>query len=183
MAAADWKAIENAIVAWVKTASGLTSNGGVILGDQRHTSPALPYVHVRLGSVLPIGMDTDTHEFDGAAPAGEEITLKATGLRSFTASIQAHEEVGSGFDAAARLSKVQSALALSSVRGTFHAAGISCYDRGTVQNLSGLGADFEGRAALEVAFYVNEEVSEKTTWIETVEVSTNLPGGANFEVG
>lgn len=182
MAAPDYKAIENAIVAWLKTATALAA-GRVILADQRLASPtAFPYLSVRLGGLSPVGMDTDTHAYDSGAAPGQEITLTATGLRSFTAGIQAHAAQGSGFDAAALLSKAQTALALSSTRSAFHAVGISAYDRGTVQNLSGLGADFEGRAALEVAFYVNEEASEKTTWIERVEGTTDLPGGANFEV-
>lgn len=167
-----WSDVEDAIRAWVKSGSGL-ADAKVIWADQPGNRPSAPYVTIRIGDLLAIGHDSVTHDYDDEADAGEEITFTVRGTREFTVTVQTFTSatVNTG-TAREYLSKVQTALSLPSVRSAFAAAGISAFDSGTLQNLSALrDAEFEGRAVLDVRFYVAEEVTEVTGYIATVEVT------------
>lgn len=167
-----WATVETAIQNWVETASGLADNK-VIWADQDGGRQATPYMTIRMGDLVAVGTGDEVEQiFDEEADAGEEIEHRIHGQRELHVTVQAFGPVVGASSARALLSKVQAALSLPSVRETLRAAGLTAFDAGKIQNISALlGADFEGRAVLDVRFYIAESVSEFTTYIEHVEVT------------
>lgn len=173
----SWVDVENAIHTWVKEASGLADER-VFWADQGAPRPAPPFVTVRIGDLIPVGavdgVEVIDHSDDPETPGlGEELELVASGLREFRVSVQAFTPLTHSEDAArALLSRVQTKIAFSSFQTLFEDAGISCFDNGTVRNLSAiLGTGFEGRAELDVRFYYEERVSERVGFIQSVEIT------------
>jgi len=172
-----WSDIETAIRAWVKSGSGLTDEQ-VIWADQNGGSPALPFIDIRLGELVPVGAaDASDWEYDAGGPAGQEIVMSGHGVREFAVSVRAFSASPLGNSSArALLSKVQTALALESARSALHAAGVTPFDNGRVQVVPAiLETSWEGRAVLQVRFYTEETVTERTTYIDTVEVTNEEP--------
>lgn len=166
-----WETVENSIRAAVRDALGLP-DGSVIWADQDGTRPAEPFATVKLGTLVSLGQDATTHDFDSGRPAGEEIEITVRGVRELPVSVQvfAPSTTGNG-SAFAILSKLPGRLRLASVRDPLTLAGLSPFDVGGVQNLGQLlGPAFAGRATCDVRFYVADDVSERTTYIETVEI-------------
>ncbi len=164
---AVWATIEDALRVWVKAGSGL-GDAKVIWLDQTGARPAAPFIELKLGDIVPLGgVDPVETATDLMRPAGTEIELKVAGVRAFTVSLQAYTATVTGAATArALLSLVQTALSLPSVRAALDAAGVTPFDEGEVHNLTGLlGTKFEGRAALDVQFYVRETLSEFTGFI------------------
>lgn len=172
-----WSDIEAAIRAWVKGATGLTDEQ-VIWADQNGGSPALPFIDVRLGDLIPVGSaDGSDWVYDAGGPSGQEIVMSGHGVREFAVSIRAFSASPLGNDSArVLLSKVQTALALETARSALHAAGVTPFDNGRVQVVPAiLDTAWEGRAVLQVRFYTEETVTERTTYIGTVEVTDEEP--------
>jgi len=169
----SWNLIEDAIRKWVRDASRL-ADGQVIWSDQDGPRPLGVFITIRLGDLLPLGaVDETATDYDPTGGPGEEIVTTVRGVREFPVSIQCFGTDTVGRDTArALLSRVQTALGLPSVREALGTVGLSPFDAGQVRNLSViLDAQFEGRALLEVRFYVVEEMTERTTYISTVEVT------------
>lgn len=166
---ATWTQIEDALTAWVRTASGL-ADGKVIFAEQDVPEPALPYVTVRIGPVLPVGQDELSTTTDLGRAAGQEIEMKVTGVREFSVSIQSHTDQTTGAGTSREtLAKIQTSLKLPTVRDGLNAVGLSPFDIGQIQNVSLLvQTKFEHRSILEVRFYSNETLSEYTGYINTV---------------
>ncbi len=180
----DWRAIENALSSWVRTASGLDT-AHVYFGDQNGPQPATGvFITIRLGDIVPLGA-YDSIDFSNqnlGAPNGTEIELRTFAPRSFTVSLQCFSAVtvtpgavpATGKDI---LGKVQNALGLESVRYALNAAGLVPYDIGTVQNVSALlETAFEGRANLDVLFYTTDDISEFVGYINQLTPSTAPTG-------
>lgn len=173
---ANWTAIEDAIRAWVKTGSGL-ADAKVIWADQTGARPAGPFVTIRIGDLLALGAVDEVEELtDLGRPAGQEVEQRVVGLREFPVSVQAFGPAVAGAGTAREyLSKVQTALALPSVRDALEAAGVSSFDQGVVRTVNELvGTKYEGRAILECRFYLLESVSEFSGYIETVEATSYM---------
>lgn len=179
-----WNNIEDTLRSWIKIATNLT-DGHIIWGEQTGARPSdsasAPFVTARLGDIRPVAIIDELTALTNSATPGQEIELRVTGTREFRVLIQAfHPSVVSSTGspsntARALLSKIQTALLLPSIRASFDAVNISPWDMGTVQNLTELiGTKFEGRAALDVGFYVLESVSERTTYIETVQTASYM---------
>lgn len=168
--ALSWTTLENAIVAAVRAASGLAS-GAVFWAEQNGDIPAGTYVSMRMGGIEadPTMTPEETRTTVGAVTSSTIRTPKR-----FTVSMQVFTSAARG-DSSARAiaSKIQSSLALPSIRGDLIAAGLGLLDAGAVQYVPGIkGTKFEGRAVLEPRFYALDEVTdaESGTWIETVNV-------------
>ncbi len=174
----DWAVVEDAIQTFVKTASGINGKR-VIWKDQNGFRPgqAPPtegvFITLLIGPQVPVGLPYVTKTFDEDAALGEEITVTANVLKSFTVSVQAFgsETVGAN-SALALLSMVQAKLALPTLRNALRAVGLSPYDQGTITNLTEFFATAaESRAAVTISFYVLESVTELEGYIDTVEVT------------
>jgi hypothetical protein len=170
--ALNWETIEDAIWTWLKAGTGLPDDS-IIWADQNAPQENNPVVMARIaGPLLPLGaMDSVAMNYDPSRPEGQEIELRVMGHREMTVYVQAYTDEPNGSSAAmALLSNAQIALALPTVRDGLRQAGLAPFDTGRVMNLSALDEmKFEGRASLDVRFYVADTASEFTTWIETVE--------------
>jgi hypothetical protein len=172
----DETAIKSALRAWVRKASGLNDKK-VIWSEQSQPRLEAPFITMRLGDFIPLGSaDEVTQEYDPLAPPGsgdtpgEEITITVNGRRSVSLSVQVF-----GAGAQQTLSKVQTSLGLPSVKEGLEAVGVSVYDIGEVQNVTGLlETVFEPRALTNFSLYVSETVSEKNTFIESVGVTNEI---------
>ncbi len=173
----NWEDIEKALCAWVRTGSGLSTQK-VIRADQTGNRPDRPFITVRVGDLLPVGaVDSADWEFDEDADPGAEIVESVRGQREFSVEIQAFSAAALGANQAREyLSKVQTALGLSSVRTALHAVGITPFDLGRITSVPAiLDTTWEGRAILTVRFYAEEQVTATTTYIGTVEVTNEEP--------
>jgi hypothetical protein len=172
---ATWTAIENAIHAWVLAASGLAT-GNIIFAEQDGSQPAGQFITIRIGDLIPVGIDAVTHAYNAAAVNGSQITQTVTGLREFTVSIQCFDGAITGASTPREvLANVWTALSLPTRVTAFKTAGISAFDGGSVRNVAALREDrFEARALLEVRFYTLQGASETTTWIQTAELDGDL---------
>src|SRR5262245_40023776 len=123
-----WKNIEDAIRAWVKSASGLDDQH-VIWAHQTGTRPSSTFIDIALGDLLPIGTtDELLTTYHSGAPVGQEIEIKARGQREFGVTIQCFGAPVTGNSSArAILSKVQTALSAPTPRAALHVAGLSPY--------------------------------------------------------
>lgn len=169
----DESVIEEALRAWVRKASGLDDNK-IVFAEQDVIRLPIPFITLRLGDLVPLGSaDEMKQSFDATRPPGEEVEVTVQGSRSFSLSVQCFGN--SDKSARAILSKVQTALSLPSVREGFEAAGISSYEMSPVQNITALlETSFEPRAVMDIGFYCSEEVSERTTYIGSVEVEDEI---------
>lgn len=177
----SYAAIENALRAWVKTATGF-ADGKVIWSAQNGPRPDGPFVALTLGAPVALGQDEITHNFDAGRPDGSKIEHVVRGVRELSLEVAVFDaDVVGDASAIALVSKLQTALRLPSVRDALNAAGLSPISTAT-QNLAAvLGNDFEGRANLDVRFYAPVSASELGTYIETAQV-TNLDTGNTFEI-
>lgn len=164
-------AVENALRAWVKTASGYP-DARLFYNDQKIERPADPYFTIRLDALVPFGaVDAVRDDYDALRPVGQEMQLQVVGERTVTVRLQVFNAATTGAGSAMSLmSAVQLAIGLPTIRETLNVAGVSPFDIGSVDNLGALlGTTFDGRAALSVRCYIRETLSEYTTWIEKVQ--------------
>lgn len=174
----DWNAIEDAVQAWVRAAGGL-SEAQVIWADQSGVMPDRPFVAVRLGDLAPVGMDATQTLVDLTRPAGTEVELRSRGTREMTVNVQAFTEpTMGGASARAILTAVQLGLNNPDTSGALNDAGLSAFDTGRVTNISALaGTDWEGRANLDVRFYVVLTSSAFVGFIDRVESASDFTDG------
>lgn len=176
--APTWEEVETAIVAWVKAGSGL-ADGKVLLGNQGESSPDGAYIEVKIDGPFPFGQPVVEHFFDGARPAGQELEERTTVSAEITVSLQAFGRYGTDATGSATgraiLAKTQLALELASIRDALNDAGLGLVDKGNVIDLSKTyGADFESRGSLDLRFSLKQSASEFTTYIETVEIDSEI---------
>jgi hypothetical protein len=172
--ATPWGVVEDAIAGWVRLGCGLPT-GQLAYAHQDGPKPPRPFVTIALGGITPVGLD-DSEELvrpdTDSPPPGQEIEIRAGGLREFLVTLTCSTAGVRGTSSArAILSQVQAALALPSVMNAFLDAGISCFDAGRVLDVSTvLDAAHEGRAVLECRFYTTESFSEYAGHITTVQL-------------
>lgn len=164
--------IKAALRAWVVTASGLGEQA-VIWAQQPAVRLPLPFITMRLGDLLPLGSADEVQYAADLSHVGQEMTETVVGRRELSLSIQCF---GENTDSSRQiLSRVHASLGLTSVSDALHDAEVSVFDRGPVQNVTAPRETlFEPRSLLEVRCYVGESVSEKNTYIQTVEITNQL---------
>ena len=165
----DADLMERAIWRWLKAATGLP-DAQIVWADQNVKQPPNPFLSLRIRDTLRIGSDYTEHTYDASAAAGQEIVQTVRGLREFTLGLQAFTSPVVGNDSArALLAKVDTSVLLEENRLLLAEGGLVAFDAGPVLNLSALGgADFEGRAALDVRFYVSAALEARTGYIARV---------------
>ena len=176
-AASNWSAVEDALSAYVVAATGLDA-AHVLWAEQTGDRPTGLIAELRSGPLSVVGTgDELDHEFDGARPAGQELEMQVLGLREFALQIQCYAPKAtlgdaSGFALAVRC---QTALGLPSVRDALFDAGLAPFDVQPAQNVTALlNNRFEGRGLLTVRFYLSDNASELTTYIESVELNSYM---------
>lgn len=171
--AVDTGAIEQAAVQWLEAATGLP----VHLAEQPGApTPAGDFLTLRLGDVGGVGVPREVHRDVAGAPLGEELEISAEQDGVLALSVQAFTRATTGPTAArALLSRAALALALPTRQGAFAAAGAGVLGWSPIQNLTALiDPSWQGRALLEVSLHVVESASERTGYIETVDLETTL---------
>jgi hypothetical protein len=180
--ALNLKAIEDAVLAWVRAGSSYADDK-VILEAQGGSAPVGDYIAVKIGgpsgssSLDEVRLSTDLTQ------VGQEVEQLVIGQRELGVSVKAFTSKTTGDSSgSALLGRVKTAIGLPSVRGALIDAGLGVTDVGDVQDLSTVfGAEFEGRALLEVRFHVVDTASERTGYIETVNLTdlTGPPAGTS----
>lgn len=167
--------VEEAIYGWLSTATGLWTQ----LMDQDAPQEAVDYcaykATLRQGPTLP----TQARRLVEGAPPGEELEVTHAERAAYTVLVQAYTASTTGPTAAMEvLARARAALVLESVRARLKAeAGVAVLTRGPVREINALaGPRWQGRAAMEVVVNVVESVVERTTYIETTDV-TVVHGG------
>lgn len=191
-----WETLEDAVRTWVVAATGLAADRVYFADQDLPVSEVAPRVSIRLGDLIPVGQDGFDHDYDPSRPAGEEIEIKAKGMRTLAVDLQAFAPttVGPGTTARSVLAAAQAHLSLPSVRTTLNSAGLGLLQQGTVQRVpQPRQAMQEDRATLSVLFAVSQSVTERLGYIETViptygggpvllmEGARDLAGFANLE--
>ncbi len=167
--------LEDAIRAWVKASSGF-GDERVIFADQKVERPAGPYFTIRIGDSTQLGTTDALQDSFDAARVGREIETRVLGERTVTVSIQVFNAGTTGSKSAVSLlSAVRLALSLPSIGDIFDSYGVtSPYDPGPVKNLGTLlGTAFDGRASMDVRFFIRETASDFVTWIMRAEGTIN----------
>jgi hypothetical protein len=168
-----WEYIERAIRDWIVTASGLPSEK-VIRAEQDGPRPAAPFITVRMGDLIPLGMvDGLEHEYDNEAANGQEIVQQARGPRELSVEIRAYTESAVGaLSARALLSLCQLSLRFETIRDALRDLGLTVFDNGTISSIPiVLETKWEGRALLACRFYLEEYVELRTGYIASVRLT------------
>lgn len=171
----DWSAIEQALVDWLHTETGLP----VIWLDQTGPRLTTDFIGLSLAQGGSIGLPAERRQGDNPNPSGQggdEVEIDIVQRLRLSLTIQAFTASVTGSACArAQLIKAQTAIEKPSRRAALRAAGLVLEDRGTVQNTSGLlQTRFEGRALLQMSFSATDLASEFTGYIATVNVTPNF---------
>jgi hypothetical protein len=165
----SWTALELALQTAVKSASGY-ADSAVFWSHHNVGHRSGSFIALTLGDMVPDEVLTPRDDMT-SGPTTVTHTLKT--VKEFTLSIQVFtgETVNGDSSARAIASRIQSSLILPSVRGALATAGIGLISPGSVRYVPEIkGAAFEARAIVEPRFTVTDEVSETTSFIETVNV-------------
>lgn len=164
---------EPAIRAWLIAATGIADTH-VIYSRQNGPRPAAPFAEIDLGELVPLGaVDAVSHAYNSGGSAGAEIVHTTHGQRDVAVTVRVYTDSAVG-DSSARtlLAAAQLALGQAGTRATFHAAGATVWDRGTVRPVPGvLDTRWEGRAELVLRLYVELQATETSTYVGTVRLT------------
>lgn len=152
----SWTPVEQAIISWVRQATGLDDQS-VIIAEQNGLSPAATKacaVTIKLGDSRAIGVDSQ--EQVAVDTVGRNITMQATGSREMIVEMRGFgSSVTGDTSARALLELVRSWAPFDSVRDVLNAAGLGLLDLGTVQHLPKVvNAGWESQAFFEARFCV-----------------------------
>lgn len=170
----DRRAIEDALRAWVVTATQLAQDRVVFA----HEALRLPETEARaiitVGDQLNLmGVDQLTSTFNAGNPAGQEFVERVDGLRELVVSVQTFapspSETGVPPVTAIYLAdRCQASLGLPSVRDALRAGGVGVLQAGAVQRVPTVRAlGYEDRAVLAVRCCVVASAEERTGYVST----------------
>lgn len=167
----QWKTFEDALLAWVASASGFDANH-VIFAWQSKRRPSEPYAEVRILTVTPLGSTANVQTLTNLArPAGTEVERRIDRDHELLVQVQviAADSMGASSAYAVALD-VQMALQDSTIRAALHAAGLSPFDSGVVTNVPAVVAvGFEGRGVLTMRCYASATLSRYLGYIGSVD--------------
>lgn len=166
----NWDDVGDAIHAAVARASGLAPEL-VIWKDQNQGAPSLDYVTIRLGTMIPLGIDSITKRFDASRPRGQEFEARTTGTRETTIEVEgftSQSVSGRSAAALALVSRIYSGLLLESTREILRAQDVCVFDVSSVTWVPDLPSTrFRGRAVGTLRAYMPAPtVSEYYGYIE-----------------
>lgn len=174
----NFKDIEDALFAFAKASTGY-ADAAIIFDSQDLLSPEpTPYVTIRVGDLLNIGIDGTAYSFDANRPTGEEIHRTTQGMRDLIVSFAFFTPavVGSA-TARTAAAKMQADLSRQSLRDALNAAGLGVMDPGAVRWVPKINnTTFEGRAVLEVRFAVPQGAVDATGYIALVNATPTING-------
>jgi hypothetical protein len=165
--ALDWHTIQDALLAWLSTGTGLR----VFWADQNAPQIARPYATIKLigGPVKVASLDEQQDVTNLANSAGQEIEQTIRGQREITASCQVFTDDTVSAAAYTLLGAAVTALSLPSVRDSLSSVGLALIEPGAIQDISALfEAKWQSRAQVDVRFRFVDVAVEKTGYIATV---------------
>lgn len=170
---AGWTEVENALHAWLSTATGLTTSWAW----QKAPQPAGSYAELFVGSLLTRGLSAETrYEWDSQRPPAQEgeRIQRRPGTLVVTAQVYTNETVGSNC-AFARLQAAVAALDSPDFYEPLLAAGIGVTGKSEVRNLTGLlGVSTQGRAAVDLRLEVREVVTSFVGGVASLRVTSDV---------
>jgi hypothetical protein len=172
----NFTAIEDALFAWVQTASGLPASK-VMWSRQKAPQPEAPYLEMRLSSIQQFGLDwLDTE--DAAVPAPEaELDFHSRGTRSAVLTLRCFSVDGIGSSSAeAILEAIRAAVVLPSIADALNTALVGVGSFGDIQSLDGIinSTLLEPRSSMTVTLFLAQQVTEQGTYIETYELDPTI---------
>lgn len=173
-----WQTIDDAIYDWVTGKVNLDA----IWEDQNLPEPAYPYLSLRRSGFRKEGGKPEVRtSTDLNRPLGEEIELLTTSPGEFTLSVKAFVDEDNGANEPNRnavqyCSKLQASLGQLSVQSHLREAGLAIIEELEVKDISLVeNGEFLNRAIFEVRLRATSVMTERTGFIEKVEVeSTEL---------
>lgn len=171
----NWTALEDALQAWVVSATGYASNR-VLWRDQNANAKVADRITLHLNGPIVLGCDELGSSTDLLQPAGQEITLSVRGDREWSLQVECFTgDTTTTSDAKSILSKLQTVGQLPSKLALLDAQGISLFDLGSVQYTPEIReVAYQGRALLLMRFYSRDVATEKTGYIAEVEVTDTV---------
>lgn len=171
----NWPAIEAAIAAWLGRSAGVT----VQWANQHLPEPVRPFAKLKRISIIGLGMNEQRSSTD-LSRTGEEVELQVVARREFAVSCHLFAAPVVGADTAADLmERAKIALSLESTLEAFSAAGIAVVDSGNVNDIpESRDNSWSSRAQMDVRFYATSTASERTTFIEKIELVDERTGTA-----
>lgn len=171
--------VEDAVRAWVVAASRYAEDA-VIWANENGNRPTGNVITLSLANTRSLGACDAVEFLTNGVVEGEEVEVKVRGEREHVLRIQAFTPDATNGETSARavLLDVQTRVVLPSIADALAVAGVSVFDRGSVQYVPAIAnTAFEGRGILEVRLYAVESASEKTGYVGTVEGNGTLDGG------
>ncbi len=174
----DWVTTDGTLQNWIvdKLDFDVTR---VIWADQNLAQPPYPYISMRRGPIVEGGgFDETRTSTDLTQSSGEEIEILTTSPREFTLNLQAHVDEANGANdancnAVKFLTKLQSSLDQISVHSALEQAGLAVIERLGVNDISlVLNGQFINRASFDIRFRTTSVMTERTGFIEKVEVKS-----------
>ncbi len=171
----NWTAIEDALQAWVVSATGYASNR-VLWRDQNANAKIADRITLHLNGPIVLGNDELASATDLLQPAGQEITLSVRGDREWSLQVECFTgATTTTSDAKSILTNLQTVGQLPSKLALLDAQGISLFDLGSVQYTPEIReVAYQGRALLLMRFYSRDVATEKTGYIAEVEVTDTV---------
>jgi hypothetical protein len=180
----NWQIIEDTIYDWFVEQSGLD----VAWGRQDSPQPIYPFgvLNVVSGPLMVAPQDEVKWETDLSKPLGQEVALRITGLRELVVSCQVLAELPESFNPSAHprfvMGRVQASLSAPSVLKAFNDVNMSIIRAGDIVILDEADDDmWIARANMDVRFYLVSDSTERTSYINEIEI-TSLPFGIDKEI-
>lgn len=165
----DFTAIENALVTWLRSSTGLP----VVWSNQDRPQTARPYALLKMtAGPIVIGRDEQRRRMEGPV-----LFTDIIGQRALTFSVQVFSSSDKPTEhAQSYLAIAMAALERDETIDLFNVAKMSVSQIGPVSDLDSVaGAGFESRAAFDLNVYTVSAlipaVDQPTNWIETADVS------------
>lgn len=182
----DFATVRKAIVDFAKSSMGLSD---VAWEDQEFPKETYPYGTVKMisGPTKLFGEDEHRYSYDGGQPAGEEVGIEVAGLREITVSFQAYalrQSPQGNLGVEDYLARAQSALSMPSFQEDLMAAGLSVIEEMAIRNLAFTDSQtWIARAAMDVRFGLVASVTERTGYIEKLEITPDYtrPDGSEVD--
>jgi hypothetical protein len=174
----NWPTIEDAIQSAIASALAGVPGLTVQWGNQRLPEPVRPFIKLKRGTVIGHGMAERRNETDLEQPAGQEIELAVVQRVEFSVSVHAYAAGPVGADTAGGiLEQLKARLLLESNLALLEAGGLALVETSDVRDLPESGMNsWSSRAQLDASFYATSVVSERTGYIETVELTNETTG-------
>jgi len=171
----DWTAIEDALHAWVVSATGYAA-ARVLWRDQDANAKVADRITLHISGPIVLGTDERVSATELLEPAGQEITLSVRGDREWSLQVECYTgATTTTSDAKGILSKLQTVGQLPSKLALLDAQAISLFDLGSVQYAPEIReVAFQGRALLLMRFYSRDVATEKTGYIAEVEITDTV---------